>query len=107
MKSWQVILAPDFLADLFELYQFVTLKDGQQKAKQLVTKLEKAARSLKDFPERGHRLPELATMGIQDILEMVIPPYRILYKIQSTNVHILACIDSRRDLDQILIRRSL
>jgi len=107
MKNCQVILAPDFLADLFELYQFVTLKDGQQKAKQLVTKLEKAARRLKDFPARGHMLPELAAMGIRDILEIVIPPYRILYKTQGTNVHILACIDSRRDLDQILIRRSL
>ncbi len=107
MKAWKVILAPDFLADLFELYRFVALKDGQQRAKALVEKLEKAARSLKDFPERGHNLSELATMGIHDIQEIVIPPYRILYKTQGNNVHILACIDSRRDLDQILIRRSL
>ncbi|MCF6177797.1 MAG: type II toxin-antitoxin system RelE/ParE family toxin [Geopsychrobacter sp.] len=72
-----------------------------------MTKLEKAARSLKDLPARGHRLPELAPMGIQDILEIIIPPYQILYKTQGANIHILACIDSRRDLDQILIRRSL
>jgi plasmid stabilization system protein ParE len=107
MNSRQVILAPDFLSDLFELYQYVAVKDGKQRARELVEKIEKNARDLQEFPERGHQLPELAAMGIQDVQEIVVSPYRILYKMQGESVYILACIDSRRDLEQALIRRSL
>ena len=107
MNRRHVILAPDFLADIFELYQYVAVKDGKQRARKLVEKIEKTARDLKDFPKQGHQLPELAAMGIQDIQEIIISHYRILYKIQGDSLHILACIDSRRDLEQALIRRSL
>ena len=107
MKTYQVILAPDFLSDLFELYQYVLLSDGEQRARTLVKSLEKAARRLQSFPDRGHQLPELTAMGIQNIQEIIIAPYRIIYKVQDINVHILACIDGRRDIEQILIRRSL
>jgi plasmid stabilization system protein ParE len=73
----------------------------------LVKRLEKAARRLKSFPERGHALPELAPMGIQDVQEITNGPYRIIYKVLDNAVHILACIDGRRDVEQVLIQRAL
>jgi len=107
MKTYQVVLASDFLSDLFELYRYVALRDGKERARDLVKKLEKAARRLKNFPDRGHALPELAPMGIQDVLEITNGPYRIIYKVLDNAVHILACIDGRRDVEQVLIRRTL
>ncbi len=107
MKTCQVVLAPDFIADLFELYQYVALRDGKERARALVKKLEKAARRLENFPDRGHALPELAPMGIQDVQEITNGPYRIIFKVLDDAVHVLACIDGRRDVEQVLIRRSL
>ena len=107
MKKYHVLLAPDFLTDLFELYQYVALKDGRERARSLVKNLEKAARRLEKFPDRGHVLPELTPMGIKDVQEITSGPYRIIYKVLDEAVHVLACIDGRRDVEQVLIRRSL
>jgi plasmid stabilization system protein ParE len=107
MKTYQVVLAPDFLSDLFELYRYVALRGGKERARDLEKKLEKAARQLKNFPDRGHALPELAPMGIQDIQEITNGPYRIIYKVLDNAVHILACIDGRRDVEQVLIQRAV
>jgi plasmid stabilization system protein ParE len=107
MKTYQVVLAPDFLTDLFELYQYVALRDGKERVRDLVKKLEKAARRLENFPDRGHALPELTPMGIQDVQEITNDPYRIIYKVLDNAVYVLACIDGRRDIEQVLIRRAL
>lgn len=107
MKTYKVVLAPDFVTDLFELYQYVALRDGKERARALIKKLEKAARRLEKFPDRGHVLPELAPMGIQDVQEINNGPYRIIYRVLHDAVHVLACIDGRRDVEQVLIRRAL
>ena len=62
-----IFFAPDFLSDLFELYQYVVLSDGKQRARDLVNSLEKAAHQLQTFHDPGHQLPELAAMGSQNI----------------------------------------
>ncbi len=107
MKKFRVVLAPDFLTDLFELYQYVVLKDGRERGRSLIQDLERAARRLEKFPNRGHALPELAPMGIKDVQEITLGPYRIIYRVLDDTVHVLACIDGRRDVEQVLIRRSL
>ncbi|AJF06527.1 type II toxin-antitoxin system RelE/ParE family toxin [Geoalkalibacter subterraneus] len=107
MKKYRVVLAPDFLTDLFEVYQYVVFKDGKERARSLVKILEKAARRLEKFPDRGHVLPELAPMGIKDVQEITNGPYRIIYRVLDDAVHVVACIDGRRDVEQVLIQRSL
>ncbi len=107
MKTYKVVLAPDFITDLFELYQYVAFRDGKERARALVKNLEKAVRRLEKFPDRGHVLPELTPMGIQDVQEITNGPYRIIYKVLDKAVHVLACIDGRRDVEQVLMRRAL
>ena len=107
MKNYRVVLAPDFIADLFELYQYVAARDGKERARGLIGSLEQSARRLENFPDRGHALPELSPLGIYDVQEITNGPYRIIYRILEDAVHVLACIDGRRDVEQILIQRSL
>jgi len=107
MRDYQVVLAPDFIADLFELYQDLAFKDGKERAGSLISSLEQSTRRLENFPDRGHALPELSPLGIHDVQEITNGPYRIIYKILENAVHVLACIDGRRDVEQILIQRFL
>jgi len=107
MKTYRIVLAPDFIADIFELYQYVALRDGKDRARALVKKLETAVRRLESFPDRGHALPELIPLGIQEVREITQGPYRLIYKILDNAVHVLACIDGRRDVEQVLVRRAL
>jgi toxin ParE1/3/4 len=80
------------------------LETAKLRARALVQTLEKAARRLEKFPDRGHVLPELALMGIQDVQEITNGP---IYKVLDDAVHVLACIDGRRDVEQVLMRRAL
>jgi hypothetical protein len=37
MKTYKVVLAPDFITDLFELYQYVAFRDGKAKSQGVST----------------------------------------------------------------------
>jgi plasmid stabilization system protein ParE len=50
-------------------------------------------------------VPELQRLGIDDWRELVITPYRVIYTVASDAVEIDAVIDSRRDIEGILMRR--
>ena len=62
------------------------------------------ARAL-NMPERGRIVPELREQGITVYRELVEPPWRILYRIESDRVWVLAVIDGRRNVEDILLKR--
>jgi len=49
----------------------------------------------------------LAAVNIKDYREVIETPWRIIYKIDEDAVHILAVIDSRRNVQEVLIERLL
>ncbi|WP_370693612.1 type II toxin-antitoxin system RelE/ParE family toxin [Nitrospira tepida] len=59
------------------------------------------------FPERGRIVPELHQIGIDFLRELVISPYRLLYRIDHRAVHVLAVFDGRRNLEDLVLERAL
>ena len=57
------------------------------------------------FPERGRIVPELRDQGILQYRELIIPPWRILYRISEKRVYVLSVFDSRRNIEDILLKR--
>ena len=57
----------------------------------------KAARSLGDLPERGRVVPEFKR---EDIREIFVFSYRLIYRIDELRVSVLAFIHGRRDFSQ-------
>lgn len=49
------------------------------------------------FPQIGRTVPEV---GRDDTRELIVRPYRIIYRITNDAVHVLAVVHSRRDFDQ-------
>jgi addiction module RelE/StbE family toxin len=90
--------------DLFEIADFIAL-DDLAAAKKVVALIDDKALSLQCSPERGRIVPELAKHGINSFRELVISPWRIIYKILDCVVYIEVVADGRRDLEDLLFRR--
>jgi plasmid stabilization system protein ParE len=50
-------------------------------------------------------VPELLRHGLAVWRELIVKPYRILYRIEGQTVYVLAVLDSRRDLEDLLLER--
>jgi toxin ParE1/3/4 len=68
-------------------------------------KLDEIIDTLAEFPERGHYLPELSALGIQDYREIFFKPYRVIYPILENKVYIYLVVDDRRNMQTLLLRR--
>lgn len=90
--------------DLEELVSYVAA-DSAATAERILKKLESRAQSLKSSPARGRVVPELVHFGIRSWRELIVRPYRIIYRIDAGTVHVLAVLDGRRDLEELLLER--
>lgn len=61
--------------------------------------------TLKTFPEQGRIVPELEKQNIVDYRELIEGNYRIIYAIQGDTVIIHTIIDSRRNLEDLIIKK--
>ncbi|MCW8829940.1 MAG: type II toxin-antitoxin system RelE/ParE family toxin, partial [Gammaproteobacteria bacterium] len=68
-------------------------------------RLEKKAESLNAQSGRGRVVPELQDVGINHYHELISKPWRIIYRLESERVLIMAILDSRRDLEDLLLQR--
>jgi plasmid stabilization system protein ParE len=70
-------------------------RDSEFYAASFVQEVRDAAESLSDFAERGQTVPEF---GDESIRELLVKPYRLVYKITDEHVFILAFIHGSRRL---------
>jgi plasmid stabilization system protein ParE len=92
--------------DLEEIASFVA-RESPENAQRLLAKLEAAAASLELHPRRGRIVPELMFFGLRRWRELVVRPYRLVYRIGTRSVIVLAVFDGRRDLEDVLLDRLL
>ena len=50
-------------------------------------------------------MPELAAFGIRIYRELVVAPWRVVYRIGGKTVSILAVVDGRRNIEDVLLDR--
>ena len=70
-------------------------------------KIEAKTRDLERVPERGRVVPELRREGIQHYRELILKPYRMVYRVSGNVVVIVAFVDGRRDLGEFLVARAM
>ena len=57
------------------------------------------------FPQKGRIVSELKQQGMLQYRELIVPPWRVIYRIAGHIVYVLAVIDSRRNIEDILLGR--
>jgi len=69
--------------------------------------IKEKATELNEFAERARLVPELQCQGLFQYRELIISHWRLIYKIIGQSVCVLAVLDSRRNLEDILLQRLL
>ena len=103
-EIYNVIWASVAEKDLLNIVEYIA-EDSPQNALQILAKIKKQASSLYTLPERGRIVPELYDQGILLYRELIVAPWRLIYRIAGQEIFILSVIDSRRNVEDILLKR--
>ncbi|MES9856338.1 MAG: type II toxin-antitoxin system RelE/ParE family toxin [Sedimenticola sp.] len=90
--------------DLRGIIRFIAIENRTQ-AKQILHRLQDKAEALATFPERGRVVPEIRAVGVHTHREIILNPWRIIYRIEGSTVIVLAVLDGRRELQDMLLER--
>ncbi|MDH3578568.1 MAG: type II toxin-antitoxin system RelE/ParE family toxin [Gammaproteobacteria bacterium] len=107
MTRYRVKIVREAEEDLAELIDYISNHDSIERADYVLERLLVACERLEQYPERGHFLPELRSLGIRNYREVHLKPYRIIYEVIGREVFIQLIVDGRRSLQAILERRLL
>jgi len=90
--------------DLRKIINFISI-DNPQNALKVLKRIRQKASNLYTLSDRGRIVPELQEQGILHYRELIIPPWRLMYRIDERKVYVLSVIDSRRNVEDILLAR--
>jgi plasmid stabilization system protein ParE len=103
-RRFRVRWAEVAVRDLEELVVFIAV-DSPANAQRDVDRLERRAAMLEASPARGRIVPELSRLGMRNWREIVVKPHRLICRIENDTFTVLALLDGRRDLEDLLLER--
>jgi plasmid stabilization system protein ParE len=103
-KLYDVRWAETSEEDLKGIVEYIA-GDSPSRAYEVFKEIKQRAASLYTLPDRGRIAPELQDQGITQYRELIVPPWRIIYRISETSVYVLSVLDSRRNVEDILLKR--
>jgi plasmid stabilization system protein ParE len=103
-KRYQVTWAAIAQHDLKQIIDYIAI-DSPINALRILQQIKQKVSTLYTMPDRGRIVPELKEQGIHTYRELIIDPWRVIYRISDTTVFVLSVIDSRRNVEDILLDR--
>ena len=105
-KLYKTVLSRYAEDDLEEILDYYFSRNVEY-ARKLLDLFELRIEKLKELPERGRIVPELEKQNILEYRELIEGNYRIIYAIEDNRVIIHCTVDSRRNLEELLIKKLL
>ncbi len=90
--------------DFKKIIEYISADNGTQ-ARTIYFTIKQKANNLEEMPLQGRIVPELKYHGILTYRELISTPWRVIYKIEGNKVWVLAVIDGRRNVEDILLDR--
>ena len=103
-RPYEVVWANIAEEDLAAIIKYIH-SDNPVAAKDSLEKIKTKVSNLDSLPKRGRIVPELRRQGILQYRELVVPPWRIIYRISDSFVYVLSVIDSRQNVEDVLLDR--
>ena len=99
--------APDGINSLNEILEYYMFRAGESVANNIYQKIIKEIELLEIEEIKTKQTQELKDIGIFDVYELVINPWKVYYKMKEDNkkAYILFVLDSRRNIEEILISK--
>ncbi len=105
--AYEVRLTQGAESDLQAIYDYVFEHRSPAQADVLLGAVLEVVDTLQRFPDRGVSPRELAALGILDYRQILLPPYRIIYRVIGAVVYVSVIADGRRDMRSLLEQRLL
>jgi toxin ParE1/3/4 len=103
-KTYEVRWSETSEKDLIYIVEYIS-KDSPSTAYEKFKEIKEKSSCLYSFPDRGRIVPELQEQGIIQYRELIISPWRIIYRISKNSVYVLSVLDARQNVEDILLRR--
>lgn len=104
MHIYKVIWSNVAVDDLDKIIDYI-MADSVDNALHVFNKIRDKCSKLYSYPNRGRVVPELKEYGILLYRELIIEPWRVIYRVSSGFVYVLSVIDSRQNVEDILLNR--
>ena len=105
-KTYKIQWTTNAKNDLLNIVEYIK-KDSPGIANDIYLKIRKKAHSSNFFPLKGRVVPELQKEGITLYREVISSPWRIMYKVGNDTVYIMAILDSRQNIEDLLLQKLL
>ena len=102
--KYKIVWSETAHADLFEIIEYIA-KDSPGSAKKTLEIIKDKASKLYLSPEQGRVVPELQEQGITQYRELIINPWRLMYRTTDNTVFVLSVLDARQNVEDILLNR--
>jgi toxin ParE1/3/4 len=90
--------------DLISIIEYIAI-DSPSRAFEKFKEIKERASNLYAYPDRGRIVPELQEQGIIQYRELIISPWRVIYRLSKKSVYVLSVLDSRQNVEDILLKR--
>lgn len=97
----KVVWMPQTIKDLDSIAEYIS-RDSQFYASSFIDKLIDTGESLTKHSQRGRVVPE---KNDESVRELFVSEYRIIYKVEDTEVKILTIIHGRRNVKKLLSKK--
>ena len=101
----KIVWSQDASEDLIEIVTYIKEKSGKNIANEIYQRIINHVEKIDIFPESGRVIPELMSIGVIDIRELIESPWRIFYRITTHEIQIISVIDGRRNVEEILYKK--
>lgn len=98
--DFEVRWSPEASEDLEAIAEYIA-RDSEYYARAVVTKILSTSKNICNFPESGRVVPEI---GKEDIRERFVYSYRLVYRIESGRILIVAILHGKRLVENIAER---
>jgi plasmid stabilization system protein ParE len=103
-KTYEVRWSETSEKDLINIIEYIA-QDSPSIAYEKFKEIKDKASCLYSFPDRGRIIHELQEQGIIQYRELIVSPWRIIYRISKKSVYILSVLDARQNVEDVLLKR--
>lgn len=103
-KAYEVAWSEISEKDLINIIEYIA-RDNPSTAHEKLKEIKEKASRLYSSPDRGRIVPELQEQGIIQYRELIVSPWRIIYRISKNSVYVLSVLDARQNVEDILLKR--
>ena len=103
-RRHEVVWAPAARDDLDDVVRRIEDESPSQAAR-ILHLIRARAQALELFPSRCRVVPEVKEWGVTSYRELIVSPWRIVFRIEAGTIWVVAVVDGRRDMEEVLLQR--